>query len=133
MAKCGGCGNVTARVRRTMTDNGRLLPEDRQQEVCPKCAPEEFMEQAFNPFDRVVLGPEADPKEYRKNKDGAFEMKDEALQDLASKWDKGPSFEAMEKKRRTRRTAPMSEEELRRTREWANANMRPFVDQVEKR
>lgn len=131
MAKCGGCGADTSRVRRTMTANGNLLPVEQQKEICPNCVPEDFAD-TFNPFDRLVSGPEANPEQYKKKADGTFEMKDEALEDLRSKWDKGPSAEAIERKRKTRRTTPMSQGEIQAAEQWANAAVRPAVEKAQK-
>jgi hypothetical protein len=104
------CGEYAARVKVLMAKGNVLL--ENPITTCAKCAPGEFSE----PFviDRLVTGPEAYPHLYKKGADGVYRPTDEFRQDTEDQITKpGPSQEAVERKRATRRTTPLTPEEIK--------------------
>jgi hypothetical protein len=109
MPECD-CGEYAARVRITLAKGNVLL--EKPITVCAKCAPGEFSD----PFsiDRLVTGPEAYPHLYKKDAEGIYRPTDELQQDTEDHITKpGPTAEAVERKRATRRTAPLSPAEIK--------------------
>lgn len=123
MAICGNCGAETRRVRTVMTTNGgkTLLPENQRKDECPVCAPDAFPPAWLTA--RGVMGWEAYAEKYDKIElpDGriGYRAKEEFRQDTEDRIRSGSVEEqkkyaaALERKRQTRRTAPMTEDEIR--------------------
>lgn len=111
---CGNCGTEVTRGGITFDGNG-----DPVRERCPHCAPEEFAEPFRDPTDnRIYLGVEAFPHRYKRDKEGVYQAKDELIADTAALWDTGPTEQARQHKLATRRTEPMSQEEIARANHW---------------
>lgn len=107
---CGNCGAETSRGGVTFDSKG-----DPVRERCSHCAPEEFDEPFRDPTDnRIYLGPQAFPKMYKRDKNDVYQAKDELIADTAALWDAGPTERARQHKLETRRTEPMSAEEIDR-------------------
>jgi hypothetical protein len=97
-------------------------------ERCPHCDPEYFAEPFRDPTDnRIYAGPEAMPKMYTRDKDGVYHAKDELIADTVALMDGGPTERAIEHKRRTRRTEPMSKAEIERSNHWAKEVLAPAL------
>lgn len=104
------CGEYAARVLITLAKGNVLL--EKAITTCAKCAPGEFS--APFSIDRLVTGPEAYPHLYKKDADGIFRPTDELRQDTEDQITKpGPTAEAVERKRVTRRTTPLTPEEIK--------------------
>lgn len=132
MAICGGCGEYSSRLRITMTDNrGRLLPEDQRKEICQYCAPEQF-NTPCDPFARYVEESQARPYLYDTLSDGSKRLKDSPTADLWYEMTRDQDEDAMQRaiehKRRTRRTTPMTQEEI----DAADRAWRPWVQEMQK-
>lgn len=110
MAVCDNCGSVTARVRTTFIGA-------RAKDECPQCCPESFDKFKAVRDGQVTMAWEYDHKHYRL-KDGIPTITDEGLQDLEdlatkeSEDDKLALEKAIERKRRARRTAPLTPLEI---------------------
>lgn len=127
MAICGGCQSETTRIHIEMTANGgkNLLAEGERKEICPNCCPEFFAEAFAAPSDRKVWDEAvACPELYHLKPDGSLELNDSPKADLFDKMGRDTDLEtAIAWKRANRRTAPMTEEEIR----VRDAEMRPVV------
>lgn len=115
MAKCD-CGQTSSRIRGTLHSGVVTY-------VCPSCHPEEFVEPPPSPFESKVWRHEdAFPHLYRQRADGTLVAKDELTADTIAKMQGSPSDEALqqaiEKKRRTRRTKPLSQAEIEQAERW---------------
>jgi hypothetical protein len=105
-------------------------------EYCVLCAPEKFADQPVTvPTDKkVYIGPDALPHMYYHGLDGQLRAKDELLQDTVDILRKDPDEEAMrrtiEKKRRTRRTKPLTEAEIRAADRWGREVLRPELESL---
>lgn len=73
------------------------------------------------------MGPEAFPKQYKRDANGIYAAKDELLQDTVDCWDKGPTASRIEEKRATRRTAPLTEGEKDKVMRWAHEFLEPMI------
>lgn len=114
-----------------MTFGGKLLAESEQPEICPHCKPEEFQE-PFDPFGRIATGPEAMPNMYTRDSEGVYHAKDELMQDTADRWNLGPTARAAAHKRKTRRTEPLSAEELEQSKRFGEQLAPIYRDHREK-
>lgn len=113
MAKCGNCGAETFRVRSRWTDKGARLADE-----CPECAPQIF-EKFTAPSDKKIwMGYEAHPNEYVMAADGGYDRKpeyraeQEARLQAETEDERTERLQAEAKKRATRRTSPMTPNEL---------------------
>ena len=121
--QCGNCGQQTARGSVTFDEKGR-----RVRERCQHCAPEEFDSAFRMPSDnKVVAGHEAMPNLYKRGKDDVFRAKDELIADTADAWDKGPTARAAAHKAATRRTDPLTPEEIEKTKRWGDEVLAPLI------
>lgn len=115
MAVCGGCGAETKRFRTKFNPQGDVTGEE-----CDKCTPNTFDPQWLHA--RGALAYEAYPDKYDKidMPDGrtCYRAKDEWAQDTADKFkaadkrERKKYEEALEKKRRERRTTPLTPAEI---------------------
>lgn len=111
---CGNCGQETARGGVTFDLRG-----DPVRERCPHCAPEEFDSAFRDPTDnRIFAGPYVFPHLYKRDREGVYRAKDELIADTAAAWDTGPTEQARVHKQETRRTEPMSQDEIDRANHW---------------
>ena len=116
MAICGNCGAESARVR-SRWHEGVQLPDE-----CQKCSPESYERFRSVRDGQITMAWEYDHKKYRLI-DGLPQITDEGLADLEaaalkeSEDDKLALERAIEKKRRERRTAPMTPHEITATTE----------------
>jgi hypothetical protein len=107
------CGAVTGRYR-VHFENAYGQALDEPYTTCPSCRPAEFPPDVFAPsLDRIVTGPEAMPDKYKLIGDTLY-ASDELQQDTRDITTAGgPTAEAIEHKRRTRRTEPATEAEIK--------------------
>lgn len=120
---CANCGEQTARAKITFDLKG--IPV---RERCPHCAPEEFEGAFRDPTDnRIYSGPQAMPHMYKRDKNDVFQAKDELLADTVALWDEGPTARAVRQKRATRRTEPLSPQEIEASRRWGEDVLKPIV------
>lgn len=125
MAVCGGCGaQGVTRTKTILTDNrGELLKKPI--EFCVECKPEEF-DRWLDPSNkhggfRWQYEPEKYIKRYREDGSVFYEATDERRADLEAKLAEPADGEAeayaraVEKKRRNRRTTPMTKGEIEST------------------
>lgn len=97
-------------------------------ETCSHCAPEDFAEPFRDPSDlKIYSGPEAFPHLYKRDRNDVFQAKDELLADTAALWDGGPSERARRHKEQTRRTDPMTPEEIARAKKWGEQILAPAL------
>jgi hypothetical protein len=121
--RCANCKTETTRTRLTFDRRGDVVFER-----CPNCAPEEFAEPFRDPTDtRIYAGPEAMPHLYSRDSEGVYHAKDELIADTAALWDGGPTERALAHKRATRRTEPMTPEEIAQSRKWAEQTLTPAL------
>jgi hypothetical protein len=107
------CGALTGRyIVHFQSPDGQNLAQPYT--TCPACRPAEFPPDVFAPsLDRLVTGPEAMPDKYKLIGDTLY-ASDELQQDTRDIITAdGPTQQAIEHKRRTRRTEPATEEEIR--------------------
>jgi hypothetical protein len=113
MALCGNCNQHSLRIRQDYDERNRFL-----REYCVLCKPEKFYEQPVTaPSDKkIYVGPDALPNMYYQGTGGVLRAKDELLQDTMNVVQSDPDAEArkkaIEKKRRNRRTDPMTRAEI---------------------
>jgi hypothetical protein len=120
---CGNCGQEAARSSITFDSKGNVV-----RERCPHCDPAYFAEPFRNPSDnKIYSGPEAMPRMYKLGADGVLYAKDELLADTAALWDGGPSERARRHKEATRRTDPMTPEEIEQARKWGEQVLAPAL------
>ena len=110
MAICGNCGHDTPRVRSKWKE-GIQLPDE-----CPHCSPDSFEAIKSVRDGQISMGWEYMPTMYKKT-DAGYVPKDELLADteaqVCKKSDEDIAAEqAIEDKRRTRRTMPLSPSEI---------------------
>lgn len=127
MAICGGCGADRTRIRTIFDKRGNVRKEE-----CPSCAPGEFEPDWLRAKGATPW--EAYPGKYVKinNDDGSvtYRSTDEWRQDsedkLRKSYEKADAMDAaaVEEKRRTRRTAPLTEAEI----EKATNRWRPILE-----
>lgn len=108
MATCGSCGAQSTRIRSRWKDSIQLPDE------CPFCAPQTFEKHTDPSVKKIWIGPEYNPNAYEKryDEDGIyyqakpeFTAEQEAKACLSSE-----EREAIERKRKTRRTEPLKPE-----------------------
>jgi len=116
MAICSNCGAETTRLRSRWIKGTQLTDQ------CPQCAPEEFEGKVTMPSDKKIhMGFEAHPNEYEKryDQDGVYYVRkpeyraeqEAHLQEIPED-EKAAQSKAAEQKRLTRRTKPMSTQEV---------------------
>ena len=116
MAKCDNCGAQTTRVRSAWNyETGERLPD-----ACPNCRPELF-EKFTAPSDKKIwMGFEANPNQYEKRYDAEgvyyirkpeYRAEQEAQLQQPATDEREAEQRAIEKKRRERRTEPMTPSE----------------------
>lgn len=120
---CGNCSAFTSRGVLVFDEKGRKL-----REYCKYCNPENF--EAFRaPSDKkIYAGPDAMPNMYKRDNEGMYHAKDELIADTAAGWDAGPTELARQRKAATRRTEPLTPEEVEKTRRWAEEVLKPAVE-----
>lgn len=113
MAVCGNCGAQSARIRSRWNDKGLQLADE-----CPSCAPGQF-EKFTAPSDKKIwMGYEAHPNEYVQSADGGYDRKPEYRAEQEQRLtaetedERAMRSRAEQHKRATRRTAPMTPDEL---------------------
>jgi len=120
---CGKCGAFTSRGVIVFDHNGRKL-----REYCQYCNPDNFQTPFRNPSDnKVYTGPEAMPNMYKRGADDIFRAKDELIADTAAAWSEGPTERALEEKRKTRRTEPLTPEEIKASLRWGEEVLKPAL------
>lgn len=120
---CASCGHDTARSRVTFDRLGVQVDE-----ICPYCAPQQLDEAMRVPSDdKIYTGPQAFPKLYTRDREGMYHAKDELISDTAAGWDKGPTAEAVERKRNNRRTEPLTAIEKAAAEEWGEKVLAPAM------
>lgn len=122
MAKCGSCGADSTRLRVVFDVRNNPVLEE-----CQACAPEHFAEPFAAPSDRRVHeGIDVYPNLYKQGADGVYRAKDELIQDTVDQWEvNGDEEEKKDRKRRTRRTDPMTPDEIKNAKEWGEKCLRP--------
>lgn len=122
MATCRGCGAEALRTSATYL-NGDLVGE-----VCSACRPDRFGEPVTDPSDKkIYTGYDAMPEKYRIE-NGVAHAKDSLLQDTLDLMNRTDEQIAVEEKRRTRRTEPMTPEEIKAAEHWGREVLRPQLD-----
>jgi hypothetical protein len=120
---CASCGSETCRSRSTYDEHGDLSAE-----FCPTCKPELFEGAFIAPSDQKIWpGHEAMPNLYKRGADDVYRAKDELIADTADQWDKGPTEQARDRKRATRRLEPLTQEEIDAAVRWGNECLAPKV------
>jgi hypothetical protein len=123
MWTCGNCKRETTRGGVSFDVKGNPV-----RERCVHCAPEEFDSAFRMPTDqRIYSGPEAMPNRYKLGKDGILHATDELVADTAAAWDEGPSERARKHKAMTRRTEPLTREEIEANQRWGDRVLAPIV------
>jgi hypothetical protein len=123
LQQCGSCGQEAVRRRVIFDGKGDVVREE-----CQHCAPQSFAEPFRDPTDnRIFSGPEAMPHLYKRNTEGVYIAKDELIADTAALWDGGPTERARRHKERTRRTDPMTPEEIEKARKWGEQVLAPML------
>lgn len=77
--------------------------------------------------DKVYTGPQAMPNLYKRDRNDVFQAKDELIADTAALWDEGPTERARRHKQQTRRTEPMSKEEIESANHWGREVLAPVI------
>lgn len=122
MATCRGCGAEALRTSATYL-NGDFVGE-----VCSACRPDRFGEPVTDPSDKkIYTGYDAMPEKYRIE-DGVAHAKDSLLQDTLDLMNRTDEQIAIKQKRRTRRTEPMTPEEIKAAEHWGREVLRPQLD-----
>ncbi len=116
MAICE-CGAETTRLRVLYDGRNKKIGEE-----CPNCKPHNFHEKQTDPSDlRPWDGAQVYPKLYKLGSDGIYHAKDELIADTVENMGLNYSHSeaiADETKRKTRRTTPMTEQEIAGAMEW---------------
>ncbi len=105
------------------------------EEVCPGCAPERFQGvKVTDPTDRRIwAGHEVEPeKYYSPDNQGVMRAKDELRQDIWNEWEVDEDEQRREQKRRTRRTEPMTDDEIARAKHYGRTVLRPLIEEGRK-
>ncbi len=129
MSACRGCGAEALRT------SARYMGKTLLSEVCPSCAPEKFQSvKVTDPSDRRIwAGHEAEPqKYYDADGEGVKRAKDELRQDIWNEWNGDEDEQMREQKRRTRRTAPMTPEEIARAENYGRTVLRPALEEAKR-
>jgi len=120
---CANCGEETSRGKVTYDEKGEKVGER-----CPQCAPEEFDSPFRAPSDqKIYAGPDAMPNMYTRDAEGVYHAKDELIADTAAQWESGPTERARAHKAATRRTEPLTPEEIEATRRWGEEVLGPAL------
>lgn len=127
MAICRGCGAEALRTSATYR-NGELVSE-----VCSSCRPDRFGEPVTDPSDkRIYVGWEAMPQHYRltDNPDGGkiAHASDSIIADTVELMNQTDEHIAIEEKRRTRRTEPLTPDEIKAAEHWGREVLRPKLE-----
>jgi hypothetical protein len=133
MAICNSCGEEVSRVRTTFEVDGKPCePRDE----CPKCCPGTF--EKLEIYQKPAMGWEAYPTMYRRRENPLggwmYEATDEMRVDTEAKIlagsaeDREKHEQALAKKRRERRTAPMNTQEI----ESATRRLRDGFEEAQK-
>lgn len=131
------CGAESKRIRQIWLE-GKLLREE-----CPHCDPQSF-ERVQNPSEKKIwIGPEFAPNDYVKREDEfgvRYDLKPEAARELELKHtvksqraidEREAVARAKAEKRRTRRTNPMTSEEIEQALRFVDVNLRPMIENPE--
>jgi hypothetical protein len=130
MALCANCHQESLRIRQDYDERNRFL-----REYCVLCKPEKFSDQPVtDPSDKkIYVGPEALPHMYYQGTNGVLRAKDELLQDTLSILRADPDEEAraraIAKKRKNRRTTPMTRAEIKTAERWGREVLRKRMDE----
>ncbi len=128
MAICRGCG---ADVLRTCARYGPSM--ELLSEICPQCAPDQFCGvKVTAPSDKKIWdGYEVEPDRYSSpDAENVVHASDELRQDIWDEFNRDPDAEAVQKKRATRRTEPLSASEIERAKSWGEKVLRPLLEEV---
>ncbi len=133
MSICRSCGAETQRLR--VISIGKSFKDE-----CPQCQPQSFEGMKDPSAKKIWIGPEFAPNDYIRTEDG-YQLKPEAQQELEEKACGLKSVAAREEretqerliaeKRKTRRTRPMTEAEIREATAWIDTNLRPMIEDTE--
>lgn len=121
MAKCGSCNSDSSRVRTSWMPDGTQKPDE-----CPQCAPQSFDRFRSVRDGKIAMGWEYMPKRY-KLRNGVYEGTDELRADTEAQLSKQPEEDvaaynkAVEAKRATRRTVPLTSQEQQQCIAWFHA------------
>jgi hypothetical protein len=130
MASCRGCG-VEARRTITSFEGGEVKGE-----ACPECRPDLFPDDPFlMPSDRkLYMGWEAYPEHYKMkdNPEGGkiAVASDSMIADSVALMNKTDEQIAVDQKRRTRRTEPLTSDEIKRAEHWGKEVLRPKLERA---
>src|SRR5262249_33288985 len=110
-----------------------------KQDECPVCCPQSFEKQTDPSDKKIWIGPEVRPNDYEKryDSDGVYyEPKPEATAELEANIfrdsDEAEAYQrALEQKRLTRRTAPLTESEEAQAIRKVDALLRPLIEDKE--
>jgi hypothetical protein len=102
MPKCD-CGAEESRTRTTFSGAVSFT-------VCPKCRPDDFVDKT-PPMDKLWRHEDAFPHLYKRVGDVLY-AKEELTADTVDNMSGSPTEEAIERKRRNRRTTPLSQWEI---------------------
>jgi hypothetical protein len=122
VAICRNCNASAAKVITTFTSGGIPLKDPRDR--CEHCD-DSLKVKATAPSDKkLYMGWEVEPNRYKKRDDGSFEASDEKLADqhdfvanAAAKAEDEAHERAKAQKRATRRTTPLTPDEIRKIEE----------------
>lgn len=127
MAVCQGCGAHSMRTRSVYDERMTLLREE-----CVECSPKSF--EYHDPSDgKVWTGIAAHPEQYKQytiDGETKYFASDETRQDLINTWSTDDDDRAMERKRRIRRTEPMTPGQIKETEHWAMTQLRPWLEKA---
>ena len=129
MSVCRGCGAEALRT------SARYSGTELLGEVCPGCAPESFAGvKVTDPSDRRIwAGHEAEPdKYYAADDEGVKRAKDELRQDVWNEWEKDHDELERQKKRRIRRTEPMTPDEIAAAENYGRNVLRPMIEEAKR-
>src|ERR1035437_5101424 len=110
MNSCRGCGAEAMRTS-ARYDKGELLAE-----ICPSCSPVTFQgEKVTDPSDRRIWeSHEVEPhRYYAPDSENVVRAKDELRADIWDEFNRDPDEEGRDRKRRTRRTDPLTIDDTR--------------------
>lgn len=137
MSLCA-CGAESKKIRQ-FWDRGKLTREE-----CPACAPQSFEKQTDPSAKKIWIGPEFAPNDYikREDPDGGYryDLKPEAARELELQHtvnsqratdEREARERAMAAKRSTRRTNPMTSEEIEQAIRFADTHLRPMIENEE--
>lgn len=128
MSVCRGCGADAVRTSATYNKFMDLITE-----VCPACEPERFQGvKVTDPSDRKLWsGYEVEPERYYDpDSENVVRARDELRQDIWDEFNRDPDEQAREEKRRTRRTEPMSADEIAQKKAWGENVLRPQLEEA---